>query len=387
MSRPAPPDASAGVEGELAFVKLMRDRGFAAVDVDGREEDDGECEFVARVGEGRHPHGLAFGPRGRRAYLAYASSGTVEAVDVRSSSVLDRTDAVGTAPIGVAASRDGRYLYVTGYGDLPDDDGPGVTVLRTHARDDGRFEPVAHLPIGKGAGVVVDAGDDPWVALKDDGAVVRLDGRPPFDVRDRLSVPGEPQDLSYAPGYRLLGVNDVDDGSVSFVDLAERRVVATVDAPNPRGGAASAAHDRWFVADTEGDGLTVVDLAGERPTRETRLPLGTPTAFVDVAPGGAHVAVDAYEDDRVSFVDAGTLDVVARVRTGETPRHPAFAADGRRCYVANVDDDSVAAIDTSSLREPGSDPDPRLLARVDLPTDSAPSSCFLTERPRRGADT
>lgn len=363
-------------ENGLAFVKLMRSSGFAVVDTVSER-------YLGTVGEGQHPHGLAVHPTGRWVYLAYASSGTVEVVDTRTLEVVDETSAVGTAPIGMACSRDGQYLYVTAYGELPDTETPGLSVLRTNPRSSRELELVAHHPIGKCAGTVVDARDDLWVALKDENEVIRLDSPESPEPADRLTVPGDPQDVAYAPTYRLFGVNNVEDGSVSFVDIRERRVLATVDAPNPRGGAVSSATDRWFVSDTDGDGLTVIDLAGETPTRVGRISLETPTAFADVAPGGEYAVVDAYEDDRVTFIDTRTLEPIARVRTGETPRHPRFSADGQRCYVPNVDGNSLSILDTAVLYD--GDGDPTVREQIDMPDDSSPSSCFLTERSGRGS--
>lgn len=381
MTRPTT-TAPAHAANELALVKLMRGTGFAAVDLEAGDH-------VATVGDDRHPHGLAFGPDGRWVYGTFAGSGTVAVVDTRSLSVVDRTDAVGTAPIGIETSRNGRYVFVTGYGDLPDADEPGLTVLRTNVHAPGSvadgdadasptLEPVVHRPIRKCAGVVVDATNDVWVALKDEHAVVRLDGRPPFEARDRIDVPEGPQDLAYAPEYGLLGVNSADDGSVAFVDVRERRMVGIVDAPNPRGGAVSVAHDRWFVGDTDGDGVTVVDVTDE-PRWLERLSLGTATAFPDVTPDGAYAVFDAYDDDRVTFVDVADRSVEARVETGPAPRHPRFSADGHRCYVPNVDGDSLSILETAPLYEPGSAA-PTVRETISLPADSAPSSCFLTAR-------
>lgn len=378
MTQRPPTDApTARGQNALAFVKLMRSSGFAVIDTVAERH-------VETVGAGQHPHGFAVHPTGRWAYFAYASSGTVEVIDTRTLDVVDTTDAVGTAPIGIECSRDGRRLYVTAYGALPDTEEPGLSILQTNARTTGELEPLAHRPIGKCAGIVVDAADDLWIAMKDDDEVVRMRGGPSFECADRLSVPGDPQDVAYAPEYRLLGVNNVEDGSVSFVDIGDRQLLATVDAPNPRGGVVSRATDRWFVSDMEGDGLTVVDLSAGTPTRADRVSLGTPTAFADVAPGGEYAVVDAYDDDRVTFLDTRRLEPVARVRTGETPRHPRFSADGHRCYVPNVDGDSFTILDTSVLFEQDT-PEPTVRTHIELPENSSPSSCFLTERTGRGS--
>lgn len=360
----------------LAFVKLMRANGFAVVDVVAERS-------LGTVGEGRHPHGLAFHPSGQWAYLAYASSGTVEVLDTNTLEIVNRFVDVGTAPIGIACTRDGRYIFVTAYGDLPGTENPGLSILRTNARLSGELSTVDHRPIGKCAGIVVDASNDLWVAMKDDDELLRI-ANPSFNISDRFSLPGDPQDLAYAPGYGLLGVNNVEDGSVSFVDVRTPEVLGTVPAPNPRGGAVSPSTDRWFVADTNGDGLTVVDVAGETPTLVDHISLATPTAFADVAPGGDYLVVDAYDDDRVAFVDTHTLSVIARVQTGPTPRHPRFSADGQRCYVPSVDDDTFTILDTSGLVD---DKKPTVREQIDLPDDSSPSSCFLTERAGRGSYT
>jgi protein NirF len=367
----------ATVAGPLALVKHLRGAGLTVVDASCHEP-------LARIGTGRQPHALAVHPSGRWGYVPYMGSNTLEVLDLRTLEVTSRVerDDLGTAPLGAALTRTGDYLLVSCYGALPGGDSPGLAVFRT---DGDALTRVATVPIGKAGGVVVDVRNHAWVALKDENAVVRLAGDPPIEERARFQVPGDPQDLAYAPSYGLLGVNNVDDGSVTFVDTLAGQVQATVPAPNPRGGTAVPAVDRWFVGDTADDGVTAIDLETLRDPRADRLPaaarrvsLGTPTAFTDATPDGALLAIDAYEDDRVTFLDPTSLDVVARVRTGETPRHPRFSADGSVCYVPNVDGDTVTVLDVEPLRRgDGSAP---VVATFDVPDGSGPSSCFRTDR-------
>lgn len=368
--RPSP------VATPLALVKHLRGEGLSVIDAT-------RHETLARVGQGRQPHALAVHPSGRWGYVPYMGSNVLEVVDLWTLSVVDRLDRVGTAPVGAALSRTGNYLFVSSYGSLPDHDSPGLAVFETSP--DGGLALVDQLRVGKAAGVVVDVRNDVWVALKDENEVVRMDATPPFAETDRFPVPGDPQDMAYAPAYGLLGVNNVSNGSVTFLDALAGDRLATVPAPNPRGGTAVPAADRWFVGDKEGDGVTAIDLravrsgAGERIDDATeRVTLGTPTAFTDVTPDGALLVIDAYEDDRVTFLDPADLDVVARVRTGSSPHHPRFSADGRVCYVPNMDDDSVTVLDTSTARD-----DSEGISKITdiaMPEGSAPSSCFRTDR-------
>lgn len=338
-------------------------------------------EPLGRIGDGRQPHALAVRPGGRWAYVPYMGSNTLEILDCWTLSVADRVDEVGTAPVGAVLSRTGRYLFVSTYGGLPGDDRPGLAVFRTAGE---RIEPVAGLPVGKAAGLAVDAGNDVWVALRDDDELLRLGGTPPFDVLDRFAVGAGPQDLTHEPTRGLLGVNNADGDSVTVVDTRAAAVLGTVPAPNPRGGTAVPGSDRWVVGDTADDGLTVIDLEAVRrgetdATATDRVSLGTPTAFPDVTADGSLLAVDAYDDDRVAFLDPASLDVVARVETGSTPRHPRFSADGRVCYVPSVDADTVTVVDVDGVRV--GDPDP-IVATINVPDGAAPAGCFRTDRGR-----
>jgi protein NirF len=369
-----PGDRTAAVASRLALVKHLRGEGFTVIDAV-------EHERLAQVGTGRQPHALAVHPGGRWGYVPYMGSNSLEVVDLWDLDVVTRITDTGTAPVGAALTSTGEYLIVSCYGALPDHETPGLAVFETD--DHGTATLVEQLPLGKAGGVVVDVRDDLWVALNDENAVVRLTGNPPVEERDRFAVPGDPQDMAYAASYGLLGVNNVADGSVTFVDTLAGDHLGTVSAPNPRGGTAVPAADRWFVGDTEGDGVTAVDLTtvraddGRPADAAERVRLGTPTAFTDATPDGAVLAIDAYEDDRVTFLDPASLDVVARVPTGPEPHHPRFSADGRVCYVPSVGDDTVTVVDVAAVRSGDDSP---VLTTIDLPDGSAPSGCFRTDR-------
>jgi protein NirF len=362
----------------LALVKQLRGEGLVVVDADRHER-------ITTIGSGRQPHALARHPRGRWGYVPYMGSNTLEVVDLHEVEIVDRVPSgeAGTAPVGAATTRDGEHLFVSTYGALPDHDAPGVTVFETAAG--GALDRVAQLPLGKAAGIVADATNDIWVALTDADAVVRCSGTPPFEERDRLAVPDGPQELVYSRISQLLAVNAVDDDSVTFIHPGPAAVQGTVPAPSPRGGTIAPAADRWFVGNTEGDGVTAIDLTAVRygggdwlHGAATPIPLGTPTAFTDLAPGGDVLAIDAYDDDRVTFLDTEALEPCCQVRTGGSPHHPRFSADGNTCYVPCTDEDTVVVIDTSPLRSGSGELS--VIERIDLPDGVGPSGCFRTDR-------
>lgn len=362
-------------DASLALVKHLRGEGFTVIDTS-------RDEVVGQVGEGRQPHTVAVHPNRRWGYVPYMSSNKLEVVDLLSLEPASESQDVGTAPVGAALTRTGEYLFVSSYGELPSEDSPGLVVFETDA--EGGVSRVAELAVGKAAGIVVDAANNVWAALKESCEVIRIDGLPPFDELDRFSVPGDPQDMAFSLEYGLLGVNNVEDGTVSFFDTLNAELRATVPAPNPRGGTAVPAARTWFVGNMEGDGVTSIDIEKVRNSTDEVLEdasrgvgTGSSTAFTDARPDGELLVVDAYDDDRVTFLDPHTHEVVQRVRTGGTPHHPRFSVDGRRCYVPNEDDDTVSVLDTGGVV--GEDTVSHT-KDIQLPDGVAPSGCFLIDR-------
>ena len=126
---------------------------------------------------------------------------------------------------------------------------------------------------------------------------------------------------------------------------------------------------RWVRFPDRGSNTLVA--ASERTTP------GTPIA-TDVTPDGRLLAIDAYEDNRVTFLDLQSLDVVARAQTGASPHHPRFSADARVCYGPSLGGDTVAALETAPLQ--GNGGMAPVVTTTDFPEGTVPSGCFRTNR-------
>lgn len=172
---------------------------------------------------------------------------------------------------------------------------------------------------------------------------------------------------------------------VTVIDANRHEPLAQVGAGRkPHALAVHPGGRRGYVPYVGSNTLEVIDVDavragnGDRLVDAARVTFGTPTACADATPDGALLAIDAYEDDRVTFLDPATLDVVARVRTGETLHHPQCSADSQICYVPNTDTNTVTVLDTQALRE--GDGHAPIVTTIDLPEGSAPSGCFRTDR-------
>jgi len=347
---PAPGGLAVSPDGGRLYVALD--------DVDEVAEVDTATRAVlrkAKVAGG--PTGLALDASGRRLYVTCRSADRVAALDTATLKEVE-TAAVGTAPIGVA------WIAGTGAGRL---------VVANSGSDD-----VSVLSASPLASVgLLAAGRDPYAVAAGPGggaAVVnrmanlaRGDEVPAAEVtvvdpaavrvvsREKLesghlsegigAVPGRPWALAPILKVRnLVPITHAAQGwvvssGVAVCDLAKGSVVelpldeANAYFADPSGIAIEPAGKRAFIASSGANVVTVVDLA--------RLARWLDTAGEDARRG-------AIDDLQLS-----AEYVVARIPTGSNPRQVALSPDGRTLWVAERLQDSVLAVDTSTLEPAG----------------------------------
>jgi YVTN family beta-propeller protein len=200
-------------------------------------------------------------------------------------------------------------------------------------------------------------------------------------------------------------VTNETDGAISVVDVASRRVVATIPVgKRPRGIRLSADGSTIFVAlsgspmappgvdedtlpppDKAADGIGVVSVrdlrllrviaAGSDP-EQTALTvdgrrlfvanedIGQATAIevadgrvvgtfavggepegVEMRPDGGVVYVTSEEDSHVAVIDVAALRLLKTFKVGPRPRSTAFLPDGSRAYVTSENGASIAVVD------------------------------------------
>lgn len=160
-------------------------------------------------------------------------------------------------------------------------------------------------------------------------------------------------------GQRLLVANQ-DDRTISVIDPAAGRVVATVAEPvagewvhevaaSPDGRTAYApVYGNSGVGKPGIDGRTllVIDVASGRVIRTLDFGHGVRPHLpvLDAAHGRLYVTTEL--DDAVTVVDTKTLRIVGKVPTGQAESHMlAISHDGRFGYTANVGPGTVSVLD------------------------------------------
>ena len=80
------------------------------------------------------------------------------------------------------------------------------------------------------------------------------------------------------------------------------------------------------------------------------VPIGVHPAHVVVNSQGTFAYVTVFGESSVAVVDRSG-SIVSRIKVGSAPHGLRLSADGRRLYVANMEDDSLSVIDTFARRE------------------------------------
>ncbi|MBL1103981.1 lactonase family protein [Streptomyces sp. 5-8] len=191
----------------------------------------------------------------------------------------------------------------------------------------------------------------------------------------------DPSYLTVHPdGRTLYAVDERQDGGVTAVRLADRRVLGTRST-----GGAGPCHlsvhptGRWLLTADYGSGSVAVhpiDASGALGERTDSVRHGSPPPgpgqqgphahqFLTGPDGGHVLAVDLGTDTVYTYrldLTKGTLAEVARAHTrpGAGPRHLTFHPGGRYAYLANEVDDTVAvcAYDPRSGRLDIGEPQP-----------------------------
>lgn len=198
-------------DGRTLLVTNSRSNTLAFVDVDAGVVTD-------RVSTGEEPAALLLEPAGRRAYLLDRRSGDLAAVDVGNRALVGRVP-TEPEPVRAQLDRTGSRLYVIHRGSAY----MATLSLPTLAQ-------IGRVFVGLGASALkVDPRTDLiYVGHSDSDRIQVFDPGSLLPV-DAIVVPGPVSYLGLDPVQNTLLALVPSRGQVAFVDLANRRMIATVD--------------------------------------------------------------------------------------------------------------------------------------------------------------
>jgi YVTN family beta-propeller protein len=122
-----------------------------------------------------------------------------------------------------------------------------------------------------------------------------------------------------SPDQKELWAANAQDGTISVIDVATRRVVQTLAANVNGANRLKFTPDGKlvFVSTLSGPDVTVLDATTRKEIK--RIPAGHGSAGIQMEPDGARVYIACTPDDYVLVVDIRTLAVTGRIDAGKQP--------------------------------------------------------------------
>ena len=267
---------------------------------------------VGTIAVGSSPLGVAITPDGKHAYVVNIKPktfGTVSVIDTASNIVV-ATVAVGLFPYGVAVTPDGKHVYVVNQGDRT------VSVIDTASNTVVATVPVGTTPFGV---AVAPEGQQAYVT-NSGSHTVSVIATASNTVVATITVGLDPIGVAITPDGKHAYVANGSDDTVSVIGTASNTVMTTVAVgTSPVGVAITPDGKQAYVANQYSNNVLVIATASN--TVVATVPVGTNPIGVAITPDGKHayVANSNSGSNNVSVIRTATNRVVATVPVGNTP--------------------------------------------------------------------
>jgi len=182
----------------------------------------------------------------------------------------------------------------------------------------------------------------------------------PFSRSGTIPVGKKPIAVVTTPDGRSALVSNVDDATISVINLANMAVSQTISLPpfngvpmRPSGIAILPDGSKAYVADhvdLPGSAVYIIDMTTTKFTvSNTMLPVSGFPASIAATPDGSQVWVSEWGGGRIDVFDVLTNVGVAAFNV-PSPNGIAFNPSGTRAYVASGGNNSVFVLDTSTYQ-------------------------------------
>jgi len=284
--------------------------------------DPGTLKTVAQIPTGEGPHEIAVSDDGKMAFVANyggrTPGNTISVMDLAAQKELRRVD------LG-ALRRPHGIVFAEGK----------VWLTAEQNKLIARFDPASNqidwlLGIGQnGTHMLLFSKDRSLLFTSnissDSITVLQRGGDPSVWNATNVPVGKGPEGGDISPDGREYWAANSNDSSVSIIDVAAKKVVQTVDVKTGHSNRLKFTHDGKLVliSDPGNNGLLVVDAASRKEVK--RLNVGRQPEGVLIAPDGAHAYVAVAGEKTVAVLDLKSLEVSARISTGNGPDGMAWA--------------------------------------------------------------
>jgi YVTN family beta-propeller protein len=286
--------------------------------------DPSSLKIVGQVPSGGAPHEVIASDDGKFAYISnYASQ---QLGQLKTLSVVDLMEQKALAPVDLGALRAPHGLAF----------GDGKVYFTAEANKAiGRYDPASNQVdwiLGTGQNVthmIVLAKDLKTIFTSNIGSdticvIEPGGGRNVWNVTP-VPVGKGPEGFDLSPDGKEVWASNSGDGSVSVVDVAGKKVVATLDLKTKHTNRLKFTPDGKLVviSDDAGGAVVFVDVASRKERK--RLNVGKGPEGTLIQPDGARAYVSLSGDNAVAVIDLKTLEVTGKITGVNGPDGLAWA--------------------------------------------------------------
>lgn len=286
--------------------------------------DPASLKVIASAPSGVDPHEVAVSGDGRTAYIANFNGGTniISVVDLVAMKPLPPID-LGPlrAPHGLEFAA-GKLWFTA-----------------EAAKAIGSYDPASRkvdwvLGTGQNRTHMIAVGPDTaWLVTSNIGSATMTfiekrpgggRGGPDWD-ETVIPVGRGAEGFDVSPDKREIWAANAQDGTISVIDIASRRVTATLPVTAMTANRLKFTPDGKlaFVTMLTGPDVLVVDTATRKELK--RIPIGRGAAGIQMHPDGTRAFVACTPDDYVAVIDLKTLAITGRIAAGTQPDGMAWA--------------------------------------------------------------
>ena len=242
-------------------------------------------------------------------------------------------------------SPDHRFAYVPMYGDgiHGDNPHPGHLVGRFDLQERRHAGDFSTYPYLAPHGLRWGPQDQLYCVCENSGVVLEMDAGSGATEHVIEVGSDKAHRIAVLPDGSKLYTENEEDTFGSVVDLATRRVIKKIPAPNGSAGIGMSPDGQTVVlVDAQEPQIMVVDTASDEVSSTIRLDGHDKAAQIArYSPDGRHLVVTNFEEPLATVFSAG-LESQALLHLGQGPMDMAFHEDGETVLIANHNEGSVA---------------------------------------------
>jgi YVTN family beta-propeller protein len=298
--------------------------------------DPGSLQVIARIPVGDDPHEVAASTDGKTAYVSNYGFGafhTLAVVDLVNQKPLPAIDLGALRGPHGLIFRDGKLWFTA----------EAARSIGSYSPATGTVDWVMGIGQNRNHMIYVFPGARRILTTNvNSGTVTMLEK---FDLGPGQSMPGVPKGALLPPGSDWLltvipvgsrdegfdvspdgkeaWVANAGDGTVSILDVAQKKVTATLAANAPGANRLKFTPDGELAFVSAGPDLVILNVATRAEVK--RLAIGHGSAGIQMQPDGARAYVACSPDGYVAVIDLKTLQVVGHIDAGPNPDGMAWA--------------------------------------------------------------